>query len=32
MSLYSQYMDEIETRKIDLGLSPKPIDDAELLS
>jgi aconitate hydratase 2/2-methylisocitrate dehydratase len=25
-------MDEIETRKIDLGLSPKPIDDAELLS
>ena len=32
MSLYSQYMDEIETRKVDLGLSPKPIDDAELLS
>lgn len=32
MSLYSQYMDEIETRKNDLGLSPKPIDDAELLS
>ncbi|MDG1908138.1 MAG: bifunctional aconitate hydratase 2/2-methylisocitrate dehydratase [Pseudomonadales bacterium] len=32
MSLYSQYMDEIETRKSDLGLSPKPIDDAELLS
>jgi aconitate hydratase 2/2-methylisocitrate dehydratase len=25
-------MDEIETRKVDLGLSPKPIDDAELLS
>jgi len=25
-------MDEIETRKNDLGLSPKPIDDAELLS
>ncbi len=32
MSLYSQYMDEIATRKNDLGLSPKPIDDAELLS
>jgi len=32
MSLYSQYMDEIATRKNDLGLSPKPIDSAELLS
>ncbi|MGB0867915.1 MAG: hypothetical protein ACPGSC_15495, partial [Granulosicoccaceae bacterium] len=32
MSLYSQYMDEIETRKTDLGLHPKPIDSAELLS
>ncbi len=32
MSLYSEYMDEIETRKNDLGLHPKPIDSAELLS
>jgi aconitate hydratase 2/2-methylisocitrate dehydratase len=32
MSLYSQYTDEITTRKNDLGLSPKPIDDAKLLS
>ncbi len=32
MSLYSEYMDEIETRKKDLGLHPKPIDSAELLS
>ncbi len=32
MSLYSAYMDEIETRKKDLGLHPKPIDSAELLS
>ena len=32
MSLYSEYMDEIETRKKELGLNPKPIDDAELLS
>jgi len=32
MSLYSEYMDEIATRKQDLGLNPKPIDGAELLS
>ncbi len=32
MSLYSEYMDEIETRKNELGLHPKPIDSAELLS
>ena len=32
MSLYSEYMDEIATRKSDLGLNPKPIDGAELLS
>jgi len=32
MSLYSEYMDEIATRKNDLGLNPKPIDGAELLS
>ncbi|MEM7209978.1 MAG: bifunctional aconitate hydratase 2/2-methylisocitrate dehydratase [Pseudomonadota bacterium] len=32
MSLYSQYMDEIETRKSELGLHPKPIDSADLLS
>ena len=32
MSLYSEYMDEIETRKKDLGLHPMPIDSAELLS
>ncbi|MGH1373490.1 MAG: bifunctional aconitate hydratase 2/2-methylisocitrate dehydratase [Cellvibrionaceae bacterium] len=32
MSLYSEYMDEIATRKKDLGLHPKPIDSAELLS
>jgi len=32
MSLYSEYMDEIVTRKNDLGLNPKPIDGAELLS
>jgi len=32
MSLYLEYMDEIETRKKDLGLHPKPIDSAELLS
>ena len=31
-SLYSEYMDEIQTRKNELGLHPKPIDDAELLS
>lgn len=32
MSLYSEYLDEIEFRKKDLGLHPKPIDSAELLS
>jgi aconitate hydratase 2/2-methylisocitrate dehydratase len=32
MSLYLEYMAEIEVRKKDLGLSPKPIDSAELLS
>ncbi|GLR71913.1 bifunctional aconitate hydratase 2/2-methylisocitrate dehydratase [Agaribacter marinus] len=32
MSLYSEYMDEIATRKQELGLHPKPIDSAELLS
>ncbi len=32
MSLYSEYMDEIATRKKELGLNPKPIDSAELLS
>ncbi len=32
MSLYSEYLDEIATRKKDLGLNPKPIDTAELLS
>lgn len=32
MSLYSDYMDEIETRKTELGLNPKPIESAELLS
>lgn len=32
MSLYSEYLDEIESRKKDLGLHPKPIDSAELLS
>jgi aconitate hydratase 2 / 2-methylisocitrate dehydratase len=32
MSLYSEYMDEIANRKKDLGLNPKPIDSAELLS
>lgn len=32
MSLYSEYMDEIATRKNDFGLNPKPIDSAELLS
>ena len=31
MSLYQAYLDEIETRKAE-GLSPKPIDDAALLS
>lgn len=32
MSLYSEYLAEIETRKKELGLHPKPIDSAELLS
>ena len=32
MSLYSAYMAEIETRKNELGLNPKPIDNADLLS
>ncbi len=32
MSLYSEYLAEIEVRKKDLGLHPKPIDSAELLS
>ena len=32
MSLYSEYIDEIKTRKKDLDLHPKPIDSAELLS
>lgn len=32
MSLYQQYMAEIETRKNELGLHPKPIDSADLLS
>ncbi|WP_016955207.1 bifunctional aconitate hydratase 2/2-methylisocitrate dehydratase [Catenovulum agarivorans] len=32
MSLYQEYMAEIESRKTELGLNPKPIDSAELLS
>lgn len=32
MSLYTEYLQEIETRKADLGLNPKPIDSAELVS
>ena len=32
MSLYSDYMEEIKTRKTELGLNPKPIESAELLS
>ena len=32
MSLYSEYMAEIEVRKNELGLNPKPIDSAELLA
>ncbi|GHG06434.1 bifunctional aconitate hydratase 2/2-methylisocitrate dehydratase [Thalassotalea marina] len=32
MSLYSDYMAEIATRKAELGLNPKPIDSADLLS
>ena len=32
MSLYKDYIEEIETRKKELGLAPKPIDSADLLS
>lgn len=32
MSLYTEYMAEIQTRKAELGLNPKPIDSADLLS
>jgi aconitate hydratase 2/2-methylisocitrate dehydratase len=32
MSLYLDYIAEIESRKKDLGLAPKPIDSADLLS
>lgn len=32
MSYYSDYLEEIEVRKKDLGLNPKPIDSADLLS
>ncbi|MDO3385008.1 bifunctional aconitate hydratase 2/2-methylisocitrate dehydratase [Gilvimarinus sp. SDUM040013] len=32
MSLYAEYLAEIETRKTELGLQPKPIDSADLLS
>ncbi|MDN3377739.1 MULTISPECIES: bifunctional aconitate hydratase 2/2-methylisocitrate dehydratase [unclassified Pseudoalteromonas] len=32
MSLYTKYMEEIQTRKTELGLNPKPIDSAELVS
>jgi aconitate hydratase 2/2-methylisocitrate dehydratase len=32
MSLYSEYLAEIQTRKEELGLHPKPIDSADLLS
>ncbi|HHT00653.1 MAG TPA: bifunctional aconitate hydratase 2/2-methylisocitrate dehydratase, partial [Thiomicrospira sp.] len=32
MSLYTDYMQEIETRKSELGLHAKPIDSAELLT
>ncbi len=32
MSLYLEYLDEIETRKKELNLHPKPIDSADLLS
>lgn len=32
MSYYSEYLKEIEVRKNELGLHPKPIDSAELLS
>ncbi len=32
MSLYTEYLAEIEVRKNDLGLNPKPIDGSDLLS
>lgn len=32
MSLYSEYLAEIKNRKEELGLAPKPIDSADLLS
>lgn len=32
MSLYTQYLEEIQTRKTELGLNPQPIDSAELVS
>ena len=32
MSLYQEYLKEIENRKTELGLNPKPIDGAALLS
>ncbi|MBL4630044.1 MAG: bifunctional aconitate hydratase 2/2-methylisocitrate dehydratase, partial [Paraglaciecola sp.] len=32
MSLFLEYVKEIESRKNDLGLAPKPIDGAELLA
>ncbi|MEP1448034.1 MAG: bifunctional aconitate hydratase 2/2-methylisocitrate dehydratase [Paraglaciecola sp.] len=32
MSLFLEYLEEIENRKKDLGLAPKPIDSAELLA
>ena len=32
MSLYLEYLAEIESRKTEQGLAPKPIDSAELLS
>ena len=31
MSLYTEYLEEIEVRKKDLGLNPKPIDAADLV-
>ncbi|MEO9507900.1 MAG: bifunctional aconitate hydratase 2/2-methylisocitrate dehydratase, partial [Nonlabens ulvanivorans] len=32
MSLYLEYIEEINNRKSELGLAPKPIDNAELLA
>ena len=32
MSLYTEYLEEIEVRKNDLGLNPKPIDTSDLLA